>query len=194
MIDVNLLKKLREETQISLEKCKKALEEAKGDLEEAKKILKKEGLKFAEKKSQRETKAGIIETYLHSNQKIGVLVALAAETDFVARNELFKELAHNLALQIAASAPKYISAAEIPEKELSQLKQEFLEEFKNEKKPQEVIEKIIEGKLKKKFEEICLLEQDYIKNPEIKVKDLIKEYISKLGENIKIIKFSRLEI
>ena len=194
MIDVSLLKQLREETKISLEKCKKALEEAQGDLEKAKEILKKEGIKIAEKKKERETASGIIESYVHTNKRVGVLVKLTTETDFVAKNYLFSELAHNLAMQIAAMNPIYISPEAIPEEVLKEMKEIYLKELKDSGKPQEVIEKIIEGKMKKRFEEICLLEQPYIKNPEIKVKDLIASYISKLGENIKVAEFARLEI
>jgi len=194
MVDLSLLKQLREETQISLEKCKKALEEAQGDLEKAKEILKKEGLKSAEKKKEKETKAGIIEAYLHTNKRIGVLVKLASETDFVAKNQLFQELAHNLAMQIAAMNPSYISREDIPEEVLKEMKEIYLKELKDSGKPKEILEKIVEGKLKKRFEEICLLEQPYIKDPEMKVGDLIKSYISKLGENITVVEFARLEI
>ncbi len=194
MIDVSLLKQLREETKVSLEKCKKALEDAQGDLEKAKEILKKEGIKTAEKKKERQTKAGIIESYVHTNKKIGVLVKLAAETDFVVKNQLFSELAHNIAMQIAAMNPTYISPEDIPEEVLKEMKEIYLKELEDLKKPKEILERVIEGKMKKRFEEICLLEQPYIKDPEMKISDLIKTYISKLGENITVLEFARLEI
>ena len=122
------------------------------------------------------------------------MLKIAAETDFVTKNELFLELAHNLALQIAAMNPSYISPETIPENVLKEMKEIYLEEIKDLGKPKEIMEKIVERKLQKRFEEICLLEQPYIKDPERKVKDVIKEYISKLGENITILDFARFEV
>ena len=192
--DIELIKKLREETAVSLQKCKEALEEAKGDIEEAKEILKRRGILDAAKKAGKETGSGIVEAYVHSNKRIGVLVKLACQTDFVARNELFQELAHNLAMHIAAMNPEYISENDIPEETISRLKEAYKEEFGKTEKPAEIVNQIIEGKIKKRFSEVSLLSQAYVKDPSTKVEDLIKTYISKLGENIVVLDFVRFEI
>ncbi len=194
MVDLELLKKLREETAVSLAQCKKALEEAGGDLNKAKELLRKWGEDLAEKKSQRETKEGIIGAYVHSNKKIGVLVEVLCETDFVARNEEFQKLAHDLAMHIAAMKPKFVSPDDIPEEVLEKEKEVYRAQLEKENKPPEIIDKILEGKLKKFKEENSLLTQPFVKNPDRTVKEIINEYISKLGENITVRNFVRLEI
>lgn len=193
-MNLELLKKLREVSQASLNECRKALEEAQNDFNKALEILKKKGQLIAEKKSERETKAGLIEAYVHSNGRVGALVELRCETDFVAKNPLFKELAHDLALQIAAMAPAYVSEADIPEEVLKEEKEIYREELKSTGKPEKIIEQIIEGKLKKRFSEICLLNQPFIKNPDETIESVIKSYIAKLGENIKVERFARFEL
>lgn len=193
-MNLELLKKLREISQASLGECQKALEEAGGDLPKALDILRKKGQIIAEKKSERETKSGLIEAYIHSNGRVGALLELRCETDFVAKNPLFKELAHDLALQITAMAPAYISEADIPEEVLKEEKEIYREELKSTGKPEKIIDQIIEGKLKKRFAEICLLHQPFIKNPDETIENLIKSYIAKLGENIKVERFARFEL
>jgi len=194
MISIDQIKSLREKTGISMIECKKALEEANGDENKAIEILKKKGIEVAEKKSGRETKQGIVEAYIHSNRKMGALVEVYCETDFVAKNSQFKELAHNLAMHITAMNPLYLSEKEIPEKVIAEEKELLYSQFKDSGKPEKVIEQIVEGKLKKQHEQICLLSQPFIKNPDITIKQLIDEYIAKLGENIRIGKFVRFEI
>ncbi|MCD6114866.1 elongation factor Ts [bacterium] len=194
MENIELIKQLREETGVSLGQCKKAIEESGGDLEKAKEILRKWGEDLAGKKSSRSTNEGIIESYIHANGKIGVLVVLKCETDFVARNPEFKELAHNLALHIAAAAPEYLSEEDIPEEVIEKEKNLYREQFKNSGKPDEIIEKIIQGKLETFKKEKVLLNQPYIKDDSKTIRELLNQYISKLGENITIEKFVRLEI
>ncbi len=194
MVDINLIKKLREETSISLAKCKEALEETNGDIEKAKEVLKRRGILDASKKANKATNSGVVEAYIHNNKRVGVLVKLACQTDFVAKNELFQELAHNIAMHIAAMSPEYISKEDIPQDLLSKLKQEYEEEFKNSGKPQEIVEKMVQGKIDKRFSQTTLLSQAYIKDPSMTIEDLIKTYIAKLGENIAILDFVRFEI
>lgn len=194
MITAQQVKQLRDKTQASMADCKKALEESGEDLDKAFKILVRRGKQMAAKRAGKEAKEGILEAYVHSNRKIGVLLELNCETDFVARNEMFKELAHNLAMHVAAMNPKYVSSEEIPEEFLAKEKEALKEELKNSGKIEAVISQIIDGKLKKISDEICLLEQPFVKNPEQKVGDLINEYIGKLGENIRVGRFARYEI
>lgn len=188
------IKKLREETCISLNQCKKAIEESGGDLEKAKEILKKWGEDVAQKKSMRITSSGIIESYIHSNKKIGVLIELRCETDFVARNKDFKNLAHEIAMHIAAFNPLYISEEDIDPEILEKEKRIYLEQFANEKKPPQILEKMIEGKMTKFKQGICLLTQPFVKDASKTVKEIINEAIAKIGENISVKKFIRFEI
>ncbi len=194
MVDINLIKKLREETAISLAKCKEALEETNGDIEKAKEVLKRRGILDASKKASKATENGIIGSYIHSNKRVGVLVKLACQTDFVAKNETFQDLAHNIAMHIAAMNPEYISKEDIPEDLVSKLKKEYEDEFKNSGKPKEIVDKMVEGKIQKRFSQATLLSQAYIKDPSMTIEDLIKTNISKLGENIAILDFIRFEI
>jgi len=192
MISAKDVAKLREETQAPVMECKKALEEANGDFEKAKIILQKAGKARAEKKEKGETKTGIIEAYVHSNKKVGVLLELQCETDFVAQNKDFQQLAHDLAMHIAAMNPLYISFDKIPEEVIQEKKEEYKKELLN--KPPEIIEKIITGKLEKELEEICLEKQPFIKDETKKVGDLIKEAIAKFGEKIELKRFTRFSI
>lgn len=179
---------------MSLSQCKKALEEGKGDLEKAKEILKKWGEDVAQKKSMRLTSSGIIGDYVHSNKKIGVLVELRCETDFVARNDAFRALAHEIAMHIAAFSPLYVSEEEIDPAVIEKEKEIYKEQFAKTNKPPKVLEKMLEGKLSKFKESICLLSQPFVKDEKRKVRDVINETIAKLGENISVKKFIRLEI
>lgn len=193
MINNELVKKLREETLAPFSDCLNALKEAEGDFEKAKDILKKKGLIKAEKKLSSETKAGLIEGYIHQG-RVGVLVDLRAETDFVARNPDFKNLAHDLAMQIAALSPRYLKPEDIPPEEVEKLKNLYRDELKDSGKPAEIIEKIVEGRLLKDYESLCLYRQPFIKDETKKVEDIIKEAISKFGENIELKKFVRFDL
>ncbi len=194
-ITASLVKKLREETGAGMMDCKKALVEADGDLEKAKEILRKKGIDAASKKAGRATGNGRIESYIHMEGKIGVLIEVGCETDFVARTDDFKQLARNLAMQIAAMRPIYINRESVPQDVIEKEKEIYKAQIPP-GKPEQVIERILEGKLEKFFEENCLLEQVYIKDEEgkMKVKDYIAETIAKLGENIVVKRFTRYEL
>ncbi len=193
MPNINQIKQLRQETGISVTECKKALEESEGDFEKAKEILRKRGKEFIKGKAGRETQIGIIESYIHPNKKIGVLLELGCETDFVARSEDFKKLAHELCLQIAAMGPLFLGEEDIPLKFLDGEKKIYQEQLKNSGKPQKIINEIIEGKLKKYKEEISLMSQPWIKDETKTIKELIESYISRIGENIVVKRFARYE-
>jgi len=194
MITAQEVKNLRDRTGASMMGCKKALEESSGDIEKAMKVLQKSGSKIADKKCGRDTAEGCIGSYIHSNGRIGVLVEVSCETDFVAKGDEFMELAHDLAMHIAASNPEYVNYDEINPSDVENKKKELIEEIKKENKPQEILEKIVEGKVKKYFNEICLLDQSFVKNTDITVGELITEKIAKTGENIKVNKFVRFEM
>ena len=194
MITAKEVKSLRDRTGASMMQCKKALEESSGDLEEAIKVLQKSGSKVADKKCGREMAEGYIGSYVHGNGKVGVLVEINCETDFVAKNEEFKELAHDLAMHVAAVSPKYIDYSEIDSEEMKNKKEEVAKEVEKDQKPANIAEKIIEGKVKKHFDEVCLLTQQFVKNTDFTVEQLITEKIAKLGENIKVEKIIRFEI
>ncbi|RMD51658.1 MAG: translation elongation factor Ts [Nitrospirae bacterium] len=187
------IKKLREQTGAGLMDCKRALVEAKGDWDEAIKILRKKGLDIAAKKSSRTTAQGVIGCYVHMD-KIGVLVEVDCETDFVAKNEEFKRLVKDIAMHIAASNPLYLSRDEIPEAVIEKETEIYREQMAG--KPQHVIDKIIEGKLEKFYTDTCLLDQIFIKDPDHKkkVKDIITDHIAKFGENIVIKRFARFQV
>jgi len=189
-----MIKELREKTQAGMVDCKKALVETNGDMEKAVDLLRKKGLASADKKMGREVTEGIIASYIHSNSKIGVLVELKCATDFVARNEDFVTLAKELAMQIAAANPLFVSTDQVPAELLDREKDIYREQMKSSGKPENVIEKIIEGKVAKYYSEVCLLEQEYIKDGSVKIKDLIKNKIAVFGENIAVGKFARFQI
>ncbi len=187
------IKKLREMTLAPIMSCKEALIEAQGDLDESLKILRQKGISKASSKAEREVGAGIIDSYIHNGSQIGVLLELRTETDFVARNEEFKKLAHELGVQIASMNPDYIEISKIPAEIINEKKEEFsesLKAIKDEKK----FEKALEGKLNSWYEEVVLLEQIYYKDQNLKIKDLIANAIATFGENIRISKFARFEI
>lgn len=174
--------------------CKKALEEAAGDSDKAREILRKSGAAKALKKSERSAEAGIIEAYIHPGGRIGALLKLQCETDFVARNELFRILAHDLALHIAGMVPLYVSSDDIAEEIKENERRLYREQFAGSGKPEEIIAKIIEGKMQAYAAEVSLLEQPFVKDQDKKVKDIIREYVVKLGENIRVAGFTRYEI
>lgn len=191
-VDISFVKELRKKTGLGVIECKKALEEAEGDIEKAIEILKKKGIEISQKKAERETTEGVIGAYVHTNGKIGVLVEVNCESDFVARNSEFQELVKNLALQITATNPQWIDVNSVPEKVITEQKEIIKEQYKD--KPSEVLEKIIEGKLKDFYKEKVLLEQLFIRDDTITVKEYVNSKIAKLGENIKIRRFARFEI
>ncbi|ACI20484.1 MULTISPECIES: translation elongation factor Ts [Thermodesulfovibrio] len=191
-ITAQMVKELREKTGAGMMECKKALETSGGDFNKAIDILRQKGLATAQKKASREAKEGIITSYIHMD-KIGVMLELNCETDFVARNEEFRQLAKDIAMQIAASNPQYIQREDIPQEVIEKEKEIYKSQIKGNKPPQ-VIEKIVEGKLEKFFEEMCLLDQPFIKEPEKKIKDLITEKVAKFGENIMVRRFVRFQV
>ena len=194
MVEIETIKKLREETGISLGDCKKALEESNGDISLAKEYLKKRGAAVALKKTEREVSAGIIDSYIHSNKRLGVLLEINCETDFVARGEEFQNLAHEVCLQIASMKPMYLKEEEIPQSVLEKEKEIITEQVKEMNKPAEVLEGIIKGKLEKYKKEVCLLDQLWIKDDSKTIQSLINEYIAKIGENIIVKRFVIYEL
>lgn len=193
-ITIEEISKLREETGLGVMDVKKALEEASGDYQTAKKALAKSDAGKAAKKSERNANNGRVEAYLHGDGKIGVLVEVSSETDFVARNADFKEFVHFIALQIAANDPKYVKREEIPTEIIIKKKSELQEDLKDERKPAEIIEKIIAGRMEKYYTEVCLLDQLSIKDPEITVLQYLNSMIAKIGEKIEIKRFARYAI
>jgi len=191
MVNAVDVKKLRDKTGAGMMDCKRALEEAGGDIEKAVDILREKGLAKAAKKADRIATEGLVTSYIHGNGKIGVLVEVNCETDFVARNHAFKTLCHDLALQIAASNPQYVSRQDVPEEVVEKEKAILKAQALNEGKPEKIVEKIVEGRLEKFYEENCLVEQPFIKDPDKSVQDMINEYIAKLGENIVVRRFTR---
>ncbi len=193
-ITSDMIKELREKTQAGMMDCKKALVECGADLEKAVEYLRKKGLASANKKMGREAKEGMIATYIHTNAKLGVLMELNCETDFVARNSDFQDLGKELCMQVAASNPLYVDIEDIPAEELEKEKDIYRAQMKDSGKPENVVEKIVEGKLKKYYSEVCLLEQEYIKDSGIIIRDLIKNRIATYGENISVGRFIRYQI
>jgi elongation factor Ts len=192
-VNIDLVKKLREETGISLGDCRKALEESSNDMEGAKEYLKKRGQAVAAKKSDRVAEGGIIDTYVHSNKRLGVMIELACETDFVARSDDFVNLSHEICLQIASMKPLFVKEEDIPEEVLGKEKEMIEEQIKEMDKPQEIKEGIIKGKLEKYKKEVCLLNQPWVKDDSKTIQSLINESIAKLGENIIVKRFIKYE-
>ena len=194
MVTINQIKQLREETGVSPTEIKKALEESKGNVEKAKELLRIWGKKVFDKKISREVKSGLIEIYLHPNAKTGVLLDIRCESDFVAKLPDFKNLAHEICLQIAAMKPLFVSDADIPEALLKTEAKIYKEQVKGSGKPEKIAAQIIEGKLKKYKEEISLLSQAWIKDDSKTIKNLIEDTVAKVGEKIEVKRFARYEI
>jgi len=192
-VSANLVKELREKTGVGFMECKSALQEANGDLDAAFTILRKRGLASLAKKSGRETKDGIIGTYVH-NGKIGVLIELNCETDFVARNPDFQTLAKDLAMHVAASDPRFVAKEDVTEDVLSGEREIFAEQARATGKSENVVEKIVEGRISKFYSETCLLEQPFVKEPSISVREHIASHIQKIGENIQVRRFVRYKL
>ncbi|MBP8980101.1 MAG: translation elongation factor Ts [Syntrophobacterales bacterium] len=193
-ITVDMVKTLRVKTNAGMMECKEALKEANGDFEKAVDYLRKKGMSAATKRSSKAAKDGTIAQYIHMGGKIGVLVELNCETDFVAKTEAFQTLARDLAMHVAASNPLYVRPEEIPAEALEREKEIYRSQLVAEKKPEKIWDKIIEGKLRKFYEEVCLLQQKFIKNPDITVETLVNEMIAKTGENITVRRFARFQL
>ncbi len=190
-ISTDDIKKLRELTGAGIMDCKQALKETNGDFEKAIEWLRQKGLSALAKRAEREAKEGIVDAYIHFGGRVGALIEVNCETDFVARNEEFKQFVHDLAMQIAAQAPLYVSREDVPDEIINKEKEIYLEQLKDDNKPDHIKEKIVEGKIEKFYEQVCLLDQPFIKNPDIKIKDYLGEMAAKLGENIVIRRFTR---
>jgi elongation factor Ts len=191
-ISAKVVMALREKTNAGMMDCKKALKEAEGDLEKAETILRKKGITKAETKGDRQTKEGIISSYIHMAGRIGVLIEVNCETDFVARNEIFQAFVKDISLHIAASNPKFIGREEIPADLITKEREIAAEQVKG--KPEAIVEKIVQGKIDKIFAEQCLLEQAFIKNPDITIGDFVKSKIAELGENLVVRRFVRYAV
>lgn len=193
-IDAGLVKKLREACGAGIMDCKSALAEAQGDLEEAIKILRKKGMAGADKKSSRATNEGVVDAYIHPGAKLGVLVEVDCETDFVARNEEFRAFVHDVAMHIAATGPLWVSRDEVPQDRMAAELEIYAAQARETGKPDAVIEKIAEGKLAKWYSTVVLLEQEFVKDPEKTIDDLRREMIAKFGENVEIRRFARYRV
>ncbi len=192
-VDIAEVKRLKDLTGVGLTDAKKALEEANGDFDKALAAMRKKGLTKAEKRGEREARAGLVGTYNHDG-RIGVLVEVNCETDFVARGEIFGELVKDLAMHIAASSPQYVSVDDVPADERKKVEKEFTEKTKAEGKPADMVSKIVEGQLKKHFAERCLLDQQFVKNPDITIADHVKENAARMNENVVVRRFSRIAL
>jgi len=193
-VSAQMVKELREETGAAVLDCKKALEQFDGDMDKAKEYLAEKGLATARKKADREANEGLIETYTHPGARVGVMLEVNCETDFVANTDQFQELAHDLALHLAFANPAYLDTSDIPEDVLEAKKSAYFNDAKAEGKPDNVIEKIVEGRLNKWFAEVVLMEQPFVKDDEISIRDLVTQYIAELKENIQIARFARFEL
>ena len=193
-IDARLVKSLRDKTGAGMMDCKNALVESEGDIEIAIDYLRKSGITKAEKKGSRETKEGVVYSYIHAGGRLGVLIELNCETDFVAKTDGFTELAHNIAMQVAATNPIAIDKDSVDEGVVSREVEIYTEQAKSEGKPDNIIEKMVDGRLQKFFQESCLMQQTYIKDSDKKIVDLLNETIATLGENISINRFARFSI
>lgn len=192
-IDIAEIKRLKDLTGVGLTDAKKALEETDGDFDKALANMRKKGLTKAEKRGEREARAGVIGSYNHDG-RIGVLVEVNCETDFVARGEIFGELVKDLTMHIAAAAPLYVNADEVPAEDREKIKAEFVEKAKADGKPADMVDKIVEGQIKKYFAERCLLDQPYVKNPDITVGEHVKENAARMNENVVVRRFSRMAL
>ncbi|HET8547082.1 MAG TPA: translation elongation factor Ts [Bryobacteraceae bacterium] len=193
-ITASLVKQLRERTAAGMMECKKALEEARGDLGEAETILRKRGIASASKKGARATRQGVIGSYIHPGAQLGVLVEVNCESDFVARTDDFQELVKDIAMQVAAADPQFIRKEDVTEDVLNREREIARDRARNEGKPEKILDKIVEGRLSKFYEEICLLEQPFIRDNTMTVQQLIATRIARLGENITVARFTRYKV
>ena len=193
-ITAQMVKELREETGAGVLDCKKALEQYEGDFEKAVAHLREQGMAAAAKRAEREAKEGLIGSYIHAGDRVAGMVEVNCETDFVARTDEFQELAHDLAMQVVAAKPAYVNKEDVPKEVLKTQQDVYRQEAAESGKPENVIERIVEGKMAKFVEDICLLEQPFIKEPSITVGELVKQSNAVLGENIVVRRFARLEV
>lgn len=193
MIKSDLVKKLRERTGVGIMECKEALKQANGNLDEAVIFLRKKGLAKAKRRATHQTNQGVISAYIHTGGKIGAMVEVNCETDFVSRNKDFQDLAKGIAMQIVATNPIYIKRDEVPP-EVIEKEKEILSSQIEKNKPEDVLKKIVQGKLEKYFQEVCLLEQAFIKDPKINIEEHLHQNIAKIGENIEIKRFARFKL
>lgn len=193
-ITAALVKELRERTGVGMMDCKKALAATEGDMDKAIDFLREKGLAAAAKKAGRIVAEGLVESYIHGGGRIGVLVEVNCETDFVAKTDAFKSLVKDIAMHIAAANPSYLRREEVPAAELEHEKMVLSEQARNEGKPEKIIEKMVTGRIEKYYKEVCLLEQPFVKDPDKTISDLITESIAKIGENIAIRRFTRYQL
>lgn len=193
-ITSQMVKELRDKTNAGMMDCKKALTETAGDLEKAVDLLRQKGLAVAQKRADRATSEGVIECYIHAGGKLGVMVEVGCETDFVAKTDDFKTFARDVAMHIAASNPVAVSREEVPAEMIKREEEIYKAQALESGKPENIVDKIVSGKIEKYLSEICLTEQDFVKNPDISVQDLLNELIAKMGENISIKRFARFQI
>ncbi|GBE12857.1 MAG: translation elongation factor Ts [Proteobacteria bacterium] len=193
-ITSQMVKELRDKTSAGMMDCKRALGETDGDMEKAIDLLRQKGLAVAQKRADRATKEGVVECYIHAGGKLGVMVEVGCETDFVAKTDDFKVFARDVAMQIAAAGPVAVSRDEVPAAMLEREREIYSAQALDSGKPQNIVEKIVAGKIEKYLAEVCLLEQKFVKNPDLSVQDLLNELIAKMGENISIKRFARFQI
>jgi len=193
-ITAALVNELRQRTGAGMMECKKALVEAKGDIGEAEVILRKRGIAGAAKKAGRATKQGLIGTYIHAGGQLGVMVEVNCESDFVARTDDFKELVHDVAMHIAAADPRFLRREEVPQDLIEKEKEIARDRARNEGKPEKVLDRIVEGRISKFYEEVCLLDQPFVKEATVTIDQLVKQKVAKLGENIGIARFVRFKV
>ena len=193
-ITTKMVKDLRDKTQAGMMDCKKALESTGGDMEKAVDLLRQKGLAVAAKRANRATSEGVVATYIHAGGKLGVMVELGCETDFVAKNDDFREFAKDLAMHIAAANPISISRDEVPANVIAREKDIFVQQALDSGKPEAIIEKMVNGKIEKFLAEVALLEQKFVKNPDLSIQDLLNELVGKMGENISVKKFARFQV
>ena len=194
MISAKLVKELRELTNSGMMDCKKALTETEGDMDKAVEYLREHGMAAAAKKAGRIATEGLVESYIHAGGKIGVLVEVNCETDFVANTDDFKNFVKDIAMQIAAAKPEYVREEEVPAEAIEKEKEILRNQALNEGKPEKIVDKMVEGRIRKYYEQVCLLNQSFVKNPDQKISDLVTEKIAKIGENISIRRFARYEL
>ena len=194
IVNVKLVKELREKTGAGMMDCKQALVKSSGDMEKAVDFLRKSGIAKAEKKVSRDAKEGMVNSYIHQGNRLGVLLEIGCETDFVAKTDGFQDLAHNISMQIAATNPIALSREKVPQKVINREKEIYSEQAKSSGKPDNIIKKMVEGKLNKFYQENCLLEQNFIKDPDKILQDIITETIATLGENIIVNRYIRFAI
>lgn len=193
-ITSQMVKELRDKTSAGMMDCKKALADTNGDMEKAVDLLRQKGLAVAAKRAGRATSEGVIETYIHAGGKLGVMVELGCETDFVAKNDSFREFARDIAMHIAAANPVSITREDVPETVLTREKEIYIQQAIESGKPANIAEKMVVGKIEKFLAEICLLEQKFVKNPDLSIQDILNELVGKMGENITIKRFARFQV